>query len=151
MTQDAVNSQIEKYQAPSFFESRTLKDLYKEIQEVYQADDRTWIIGYSGGKDSTTVLQIVWYALAALPEERRQKPVHIISTDTLVETPVIVDYINNTLHFIDKAAQEQKMPFKTHKLQPQINDSFWVNLIGRGYPAPQNGFTARRGYPSSWH
>ena len=127
-------------QVPSFFEKRTLRGLYKEIQDAYLADERTWIIGYSGGKDSTTVMQIVWYALAELPEEKRKKMVHVISTDTLVETPVIVDYINNTLHVIDKAAQEQKMPFKTHKLQPQINDSFWVNLIGRGYPAPQKTF-----------
>ena len=134
------NTDNGRQQSASFFETRTLKDLYKEVQKTYLGDDRTWIIGYSGGKDSTTAMQLIWYALSELPAEKRRKPVHVISTDTLVETPVIVDYINNTLHLIDNAAEEQKMPFKTHKLRPQINDSFWVNLIGRGYPAPQKTF-----------
>lgn len=124
----------------SVFEYTTLKNIHKEIRQVYLDDDRPWIIGYSGGKDSTTALQIVWYALSELPAEKRKKTVHVISTDTLVETPVIVDYINTTLKLIDKAAQAQNMPFITHKLQPLIDDSFWVNLIGRGYPAPQKTF-----------
>lgn len=124
----------------SIFEYRTLNDIHKEIQHVYLSDDRPWIIGYSGGKDSTTALQLVWYAVSELPQEKRSKVVHVISTDTLVETPIIVDYINTTLKLVDKAAREQNMPFITHKLQPLINDSFWVNLIGRGYPAPQKTF-----------
>lgn len=124
----------------SVFEYRTLEDIYNEIRSVYLKDNRPWIIGYSGGKDSTTVLQLVWYALSELPKEERKKIVHVISTDTLVETPVIVDYINQTLEKIDNSAKEQGMPFKTHKLKPIINDTFWVNLIGRGYPAPQRMF-----------
>jgi DNA sulfur modification protein DndC len=124
----------------SFFDRSTLVELYEEVQDVYLADDRQWIIGYSGGKDSTAALQVVWHALSKLPEEKRKKMVHVICTDTLVETPVIVEYINNTLHLIDKAAGDQKMPFKTHRLNPEVNDSFWVNLIGRGYPAPQRKF-----------
>lgn len=124
----------------SVFEHRTLKDLHEEIKNVYLSDERPWVIGYSGGKDSTTALQLVWYALSELPVEKRKKNVHVISTDTLVETPVIVDYINTTLKLIDKAANEQSLPFQTHKLQPIINETFWVNLIGRGYPAPQKTF-----------
>jgi len=27
-----------------------------------------------------------------------------------------------------------------HKLTPEIEDSFWVNLIGKGYPAPRLKF-----------
>lgn len=137
---EGVNATANKPQQISFFDKRTLKDLYHEIQSTYLGDERTWIIGYSGGKDSAASLQLVWYALSELEPDKRKKPIHVISTDTLVETPVIVDYINNTLHLIDKAAEEQIMPFKTHKLKPQINDSFWVNLIGRGYPAPQKTF-----------
>jgi len=127
-------------QEASVFERMTLKDIHQEIQHVYASDDRPWVIGYSGGKDSTTSLQLIWYALSELPVEKRRKTVHVISTDTLVETPVIVDYINTTLKLIDKAATTQSMPFQTYKLQPVINDTFWVNLIGRGYPAPQKTF-----------
>ena len=124
----------------SVFDKKGLTNLHHEIQEVYLSDNRPWVIGYSGGKDSTTALQLVWYAIAEIPEEKRTKPIFVISSDTLVETPVIVDYITNTLDRINKTAAEKKMPFKAFKLTPRIIDSFWVNLIGRGYPAPSSQF-----------
>ena len=124
----------------SVFDTRGLDTLHREIQEVYLSDNRPWVIGYSGGKDSTTALQLAWYALSELPEEKRSKPVFVISSDTLVETPVIVDYITSTLEKINKKAAEAKMPFTAFKLTPRIIDSFWVNLIGKGYPAPSIQF-----------
>ncbi len=68
-----------------------LATIQEQIRTVYSADDRPWVIGYSGGKDSTTALQLIWYSLAELPPEKRKKTVHVIASDTLVETPVIVD------------------------------------------------------------
>jgi len=124
----------------SIFDKKSLRDIYLEVQQVYLADNRPWVIGYSGGKDSTTVLQLVWYALKELPVEKRQKLVYVISSDTLVETPVIVDFINRTLRRIDDVSVKEKMPFRTEKLRPLISQSFWVNLIGRGYAAPQQRF-----------
>ncbi len=124
----------------SIFNSRTPDDIHREIQEVYLENARPWVIGYSGGKDSTTALQLIWYALAELPPEQRKYPVYVISSDTLVETPVIVSYITNTLERIAATAREQKMPFQTDIVRPKIDDTFWVNLIGRGYPAPYNRF-----------
>lgn len=120
--------------------AQALQDLYAEIRHVYLNYPHPWVIGYSGGKDSTTALQLIWYALSELPAEQRTKTVHVISTDTRVETPVIVDYIDHTLERIGQAAQDQRMPFKVHKLMPEEQDSFWVNLIGRGYPAPNSIF-----------
>lgn len=113
---------------------------YREIQQVYLSDRRPWVVGYSGGKDSTCALQMVWAALAQLPPEQRQKPVYVISSDTRVETPVIVRYIDVTLERIRVAAEAQGLPFKTEKVMPTTDRSFWVNLIGRGYPAPSRRF-----------
>ena len=124
----------------SIFNSRTPDDIHREIQEVYLENARPWVIGYSGGKDSTTALQLVWYALAELPEEERKYPVFVISSDTLVETPVIVNYITSTLERLETVAREQKMPFQTDIVRPKVDDTFWVNLIGRGYPAPYSRF-----------
>ncbi len=118
----------------------TLSRLEDEIREVYEGDQRPWVIGYSGGKDSTTTLQLVWYALAALPVERRTKPVYVISSDTLVETPKIVDYVNGTLEKINVRAKAAGLPMTSHKVTPVTNDTFWVNLIGRGYPVPSTQF-----------
>lgn len=117
-----------------------LDDRYREIQQVYLSDSRPWVVGYSGGKDSTCALQMVWKALLALPSEQRQKPIYVISSDTLVETPVIVRYIDVTLERIEKAAVEQGLPIKTEKVMPTVDRSFWVNMIGRGYPAPSRRF-----------
>lgn len=45
----------------------TIDALHDEIRELYSADEVPWIIGYSGGKDSTAVLQLVWNAMKGLP------------------------------------------------------------------------------------
>lgn len=124
----------------SIFDYKSVKEIYHEIQEVYLRDHRPWVIGYSGGKDSTTALQLIWYAISDLPEEQRKKKIYVISSDTLVETPVIIDYINDSLEKINEVAIQSKMPFEAVKLTPIISESFWVNLIGRGYPAPTNTF-----------
>lgn len=111
-----------------------------QIQEYYAADAVPWVVGYSGGKDSTTVLQLVWRALATLPPERRRKPVHVITTDTLVEQPIVAAWVKNSLEQLGRAAREQGLPFEAHLLHPAFDQTFWVNLIGRGYPAPRHMF-----------
>jgi len=124
----------------SVFDYRTIQDISDEIRDVYRRYPQPWVIGYSGGKDSTAVLQLVWNAIKELPPEERQKPIFVIASDTKVETPVIVDYIDNTLRRVNETAQAQEMPFSAEKVVPTVNDSFWVNLIGRGYPAPTSRF-----------
>lgn len=124
----------------SIFEHRAIGDIYAEIRDVYKRFPQPWVIGYSGGKDSTTVLQLIWKALEELPPDERQKPVFVIASDTKVETPVIVDYIDQTLSRINQTSEGAGMPFRAEKVMPTLTDSFWVNLIGRGYPAPTTRF-----------
>jgi DNA sulfur modification protein DndC len=121
-------------------EKQWLDSRYHEIRTVYLADRRPWVIGYSGGKDSTTALQMIWYALSKLPPNQLTKPVYVISSDTLVETPKIVDYIDSSLKRMNEAALREELPFSAHKVQPVPENTFWVNLIGRGYPAPSKRF-----------
>lgn len=92
----------------SVFENRTIGDIYDEIRSVYKQYPQPWVIGYSGGKDSTTVLQLVWNAIKELPPEERKKPIFVIASDTKVETPVIVDYVDTTLQRVNEAALAQK-------------------------------------------
>ena len=126
--------------ATSVFESYTISDIYDEINGLYKADRRPWVIGFSGGKDSTVALQLVWEALAQLPESERTKTVHVISSDTLVESPVITAYIGGIITKINTAAKQRSMPFTAEVVLPQLADTFWVNMIGRGYPAPYRRF-----------
>jgi DNA sulfur modification protein DndC len=112
----------------------------EEIRSVYLADERPWVIGFSGGKDSTVALQLVWYALRGLDPSERSKPVYVISGDTQVETPVIVDYLTEALDRINEHAEAEGLPISAHKVTPNLDESFWVNLIGKGYPAPSSRF-----------
>jgi len=124
----------------SGLDKKSVATVQEEIRTTYSADGRPWVIGYSGGKDSTTILQLIWYALAKLPSERRQKSVYVIASDTLVEAPAIVDYIDRTLDQINEASGRTGMPFQAEKVRPRLEDTFWVNMIGRGYPAPYRRF-----------
>ena len=95
------------------FAGRPLADLIYEIQELYTSDSRPWIIGFSGGKDSTTVVSLVVSALQQLPIESLKKPVFIVSSDTLVETPLVIDVIKEALESINKWQKTA-----THRCQP---------------------------------
>lgn len=117
-----------------------LKRIHEDVRDIYLSDARPWVVGYSGGKDSTTALQLIWTAIAALPPQKRTKTIYVISSDTMVETPVVSNYIDVSLKRIAEAASEQGMPVVTHKVVPETDKSFWVNLIGRGYPAPSRRF-----------
>ncbi|HEV2890296.1 MAG TPA: DNA phosphorothioation system sulfurtransferase DndC [Frankiaceae bacterium] len=114
--------------------------LEDEVRALYRVDDVPWVVGYSGGKDSTATLQLVWQSLAGLDPSERHKPVHVISTDTLVENPVVAAWVTRSLDVMAAAAAEQGLPVEPHRLTPEVSDTFWVNLIGKGYPAPRPKF-----------
>lgn len=114
--------------------------LMKEIQELYTLDAVPWCLGYSGGKDSSATLQLVWNAIASLPPEKRTKTIHVITTDTLVENPYVSAWVRKSLEQVKVAATEQGMPIVPHLLKPEVKETFWVGLIGKGYPAPKGKF-----------
>ncbi|MEX3623298.1 DNA phosphorothioation system sulfurtransferase DndC [Viridibacillus arvi] len=115
-------------------------DTKKQIIKAYKEDNRPWVVGYSGGKDSTVVVQLVFEALCEIPIEELHKKIYVISSDTLVETPLIINSINQTLRRIQDAALKRGLPIETHKVKPTVQNSFWVNLIGKGYPSPNQTF-----------
>ncbi len=119
---------------------RPLPDLLSELQSLYLEDERPWVIGYSGGKDSTAVLSLIYTAIEKLAVEERHKHVYVVSSDTLVETPVVVDMVSSTLERINQNAEEYGLPFSGHQVVPKPNETFWVNLLGKGYPAPTQSF-----------
>jgi len=118
----------------------TVEELVQRTQRLYVEDDVPWVVGYSGGKDSTATLQIVWTALQGLASEQRHKPVFVISTDTLVENPVVAAWVGRSLDVMSASADMLGIPLTTHRLTPKVSDTFWVNLIGKGYPAPRPKF-----------
>lgn len=125
---------------PSVFETRNLADIHEEIRKVYLGDNRPWILGFSGGKDSTCMVQLIWRALSELPPAQLHKKIFIISSDTLVESPKVVEQIRKTLDMMEKASKKTHLPVSTNLVHPVVEDTFWVCLLGKGFPAPSNLF-----------
>lgn len=122
--------------------SNKINYIISELKDQYLIDDnlRPWIIGFSGGKDSTALLQLVWLAISEVPLEERKREVHVVCNDTLVENPVIQTYVYEVLKKIKEAAASMSMPIRVETTIPRLEDTFWVNVIGRGYPVPNNAF-----------
>jgi len=116
--------------------------IQEEIQDQYLTEDdkRPWIVGFSGGKDSTMLLQLVWYAIRELPDGLRSRKIYVVCNNTLVENPKIIEYTSRVLELIKRAAAEQSMPVIVHHTTPKLEETFWVNLLGKGYPAPNSIF-----------
>lgn len=120
---------------------QTVEKAKAHVKQLYLSDEIPWVIGYSGGKDSTAVLQLVWNAMQELKaEDKCHKDVHVISTDTLVENPFVSMWVEKSLARMEEASQQQNLPIYPHRLTPEVKDRFWVNLIGKGYPAPRYKF-----------
>ena len=119
---------------------RPLSDLVYELRDLYLEDSRPWVVGFSGGKDSTAILQLVYTAVLSLSAEDRKKQIFVVSSDTQVETPVVVDLLHRTLSELNECAKRDKVPLEAHQVNPKQDQTFWVNLLGRGYPAPTKTF-----------
>ncbi|ACH63480.1 putative sulfurtransferase DndC [Aliivibrio fischeri MJ11] len=122
------------------FANHKLSHYVADVQRVYCADNRPWVIGYSGGKDSSAIMSLVYLALLGLKEEDRTKQVFVVTSDTLVETPVVVNHINDSLAAIQTGAKRDGLPITCHKVVPEDDQTFWSSLLGKGYPAPTRSF-----------
>ena len=113
----------------------------RDIREEYlQLHDQPWIIGFSGGKDSTLLAHLVVEALLSVPPDQRTRPVYIVCNDTLVESPLFHSFVEKMLVRIEENIDALNVPVKVVRTHPLPEESFWVNLLGRGYPAPNRSF-----------
>ena len=119
---------------------QNVQDVLEVIKQLYLEDRIPWICGYSGGKDSTAIVQLIWMALRQIPAEKRVKTVHVICTDTMVESPVVAVWSTQSLRKMGEAAVAENLPIIPHRLTPEIKNTYWVQVIGRGYPYPRRNF-----------
>ena len=108
-----------------------IREEYLSVEQHYP-----WILGFSGGKDSTLVAHAVFEALLSIAPSKRTRHVHIVSNDTLVESPLVIAHLHAVQSVMQQAAQNLRLPVTVVTTQPELEQSFWVNLIGRGYPTP---------------
>ena len=122
-----------------------INDIIEELKDQYLEKDRynrPWIIGFSGGKDSTVLLTLVWMAITALKNNGHNlfRQIYVVCNDTMVENPVIEEYVTTVLDTIQKAAKQQGLPITVATTTPELEDTFWCCVIGKGYPVPNNSF-----------
>jgi DNA sulfur modification protein DndC len=116
------------------------QDISNSLHTLYLEDARPWLVGFSGGKDSTMLGSLVFDAVLSVPAEQRNKPVTILCTDTRVEIPAIVEMVESALVKMQRFSQQNNLNIEVNLLKPPPEQSFWVNIIGRGYPPPNRTF-----------
>jgi DNA sulfur modification protein DndC len=112
----------------------------ESLQQLYLQDERPWLVGFSGGKDSTMLASLVFDAVLSIPPNDRKKPISVLCTDTRVEIPAIVEMVEGTLEKMRKCSEQHELNIDVNLLRPPAEQSFWVNIIGRGYPPPNRTF-----------
>lgn len=117
----------------------TFENIIKEIMIVYKHDDRPWLIGYSGGKDSTLLVSLVYEAMKRIKESGSElsKRVYIITSDTMVENPIVKEYMHSSSDSINKAAKNDGLNIQADIIYPETDQTFWCRVIGLGYPTPE--------------
>jgi DNA sulfur modification protein DndC len=108
------------------------------VERAYAQDSRPWIIGFSGGKDSSALLKLVYSAVLKSPQQKR--PLVVVYCDTGVENPIVANYVTAVLSNLLEEARRDKLPIRVLKAEPLLEHRFFVKLIGRGYPPPNNFF-----------
>ena len=118
-----------------------IRTIIEELRDEYtQPDNAPWIIGFSGGKDSTLLAQLVFEMLMDLSPRARRRHVHVVANDTLVESPIIARHLDAVLDRIEACEEPLRLPLTVARTTPEVEQTFWVNLIGRGYPSPSRMF-----------
>ncbi len=112
--------------------------IVERIRTDYLASNQhyPWIIGFSGGKDSTVVVHGIFDALLSVAPSQRTRQVHIVSNDTLVESPLVIAHLNQVSTDLERAVENLRLPITVSRTRPDIDKTFWVLLIGKGYPSP---------------
>lgn len=114
------------------------EEVVRSVRTEYlsETQDYPWIIGFSGGKDSTVVAQAVFEALLQISPSQRKRHVHVVSNDTQVESPLVMAHLAKVQSALREMTQTLRLPVDVVTTRPAPDKTFWTLLIGKGYPSP---------------
>lgn len=107
--------------------ARLLKDLGQPIT-----------IAYSGGKDSSAVLKLIWSSACILGNQCPD--IQVVYCDTEVENIIVDRFVKYTLERLEAEAKRENLPITCKVIFPKVGQSFFVRMIGRGYVPPTRSF-----------
>jgi len=109
--------------------------LYRETGDI------PWVVGLSGGKDSTALTMLLLETIEMLPPPiRNKKKVFVTCVNTLVEAPPVIEHVHLFISELKDYVRNRGLPVEVVELVPDVSQTFWVNVIGRGYPTPVREF-----------
>ncbi len=119
-----------------------IRSIMSQIRDEFlQPHSKPWLIGFSGGKDSVILAHLVVETLLSIsPDERHTRNVLVVCNDTLVESPLFQKHVDRTLVSMQDGFDALRLPVRVVKTLPEPKDTFWFNMLGKGYPAPNPSF-----------
>jgi DNA sulfur modification protein DndC len=99
---------------------------------TYGKNHKHWVIAFSGGKDSTATVAVVLH-LIKTKQIAPPTSLTILYADTRQELPPLH---NSAMKVLDYA---RSVGCKTQIVLPEMDKRFWVYILGRGVPSPNNG------------
>ena len=109
----------------SIFKSK-FEESISIFEQLYKKNKR-WVVTYSGGKDSTALVVLSLY----MKTLHSDIDLNITYSDTMMEIPQM-----STVAYSFLTAIEKRYPAQVRIVKPEIEDTYWVRMIGRGYPPP---------------
>jgi DNA sulfur modification protein DndC len=106
-------------------------DLTAESLNAYGADHPHWGIAYSGGKDSSATLTLVMH-LIATGRVKAPQSLKVFYADTRMELPPLAAAAMQIM------AKLREMGIEVHVVRAPIDKRFFVYILGRGVPPPNN-------------
>lgn len=107
-------------------------------QAIQGAPGREWVIGYSGGKDSTATLKV--FLSAARRAGIQNEPISVVYCDTGVENPELDFFAKAALRRLADELPHDFPRCRVEVLRAPVSERFFVRVIGRGYAPPSNRF-----------
>ena len=106
-------------------------DLTAQSLQAYGANYDHWVISFSGGKDSSTLVTLV-VDLIESGRVSRPKSLHILYADTRMELPPL------QMSAMQILAECDRRGFETEVVMAPIEKRFLPYILGRGVPPPNN-------------
>ena len=127
--QEEITKTNDIFKLPMFV-NNAFREKFQESVNIFEklyAKNKRWVVTYSGGKDSTALVVLSLYMKTLHPDI----DLNITYSDTMMEIPQMSYVAYSFLKAI-----EERYPAQVKIVYPEIEDTYWVRMIGRGYPPP---------------
>ena len=123
------------------FPDRALADMYRRTRlvfdEIAERKLPRWVVTFSGGKDSTLTALLAVDYISELPTPPN---LSVVYSDTLLEIPAMRVAAEEMLVHLRRVGKARKLPIQVHVVRPAVENTYWVRMLGRGYPPPKPKF-----------